>query len=322
MGRFVLRRAVSAVVVLFTTSVIAFLLFFVTPGVDPAARIAGRSATPATLAAVRHSFGLDQPLPVQYVKMMQHLFITRDLTSFVNRGAKVVPQIIAATPITLSLVFGTAIISMVVAATFGLVSAVHKGRLVDPFLMALAVLGISVPVFWLGEIANLLTQGGLHSSVFSWVPPLGYVPLTANVGLWALHLLFPWITMSVLYAGVYSRVLRGEMITTLGEQFVQAARAKGISERRLVWRHAFRCALVPVTELFGLDIGVLVGGAALLTEVVFGLPGVGYLTYQSLQTVDLPMIMGTVIYAAFFVVLMNAIVDIVHARLDPRVRHV
>lgn len=321
MGWFALRRLVAAVIVLFTTSVIAFLIFFATPGLDPAARIAGRNATPATLAQVRHSFGLDQPLPVQYVKMMQHLFVNRDLTSFVNRGEQVVPQIAQAAPITVSVVLGAAIVSMLSAFVLGLLSATQRGRLVDPLVMALAVLGISIPVFWLGELANLMTQGSLHDSVFSWVPPLGYTPFTRNPGQWALHLLFPWLTMAVLYTGIYSRVLRAELITALDEDYVQAARAKGISERRVVLRHAFRCALIPVIALFGLDIGVLVGGAALLTEVVFGLPGVGYLTYQALQSVDLPMIMGTVIYASFFVVLMNALVDILHARLDPRVRH-
>lgn len=321
MGWFALRRLVAAVIVLFTTSVIAFLIFFATPGLDPAARIAGRNATPATLAQVRHSFGLDQPLPVQYVKMMQHLFVSRDLTSFVNRGEQVVPQIAQAAPITVSVVLGAAIVSMLSAFVLGLLSATQRGRFVDPLVMALAVLGISIPVFWLGELANLMTQGSLHDGVFSWVPSLGYTPFTRNPGQWALHLLFPWLTMAVLYTGIYSRVLRAELITALDEDYVQAARAKGISERRVVLRHAFRCALIPVIALFGLDIGVLVGGAALLTEVVFGLPGVGYLTYQALQSVDLPMIMGTVIYASFFVVLMNALVDILHARLDPRVRH-
>lgn len=318
---FILRRTGSAIVVLFTTSAIAFLIFFATPGVDPAARIAGRGASAQTLAQVRQSFGLNRPLPVQYVMMMKHLFVTRDLSSFVNRGEMVVPQIIHAAPITLSLVIGGTIIAGVVAFALGLISAIYKGRLIDPIIMALAVLGISIPVFWLGEVANLITQGALHHGIFSWVPPLGYAPLTQGPGQWALHLLFPWVTMSVMYIGIYSRVLRAELVSTLSEDFVQAARAKGISERRVVLRHALRCALIPVVSLFGLDLGVLVGGAALLTEVVFALPGVGYLTYQALESVDLSMIMGTTIYAAFFVVLMNALVDILHAKLDPRIRH-
>ncbi|TWP35153.1 ABC transporter permease [Leekyejoonella antrihumi] len=318
---FILRRLGSAVLVLFTTSAIAFLIFFATPGIDPAARIAGRGASAQTLAQVRSSFGLDKPLPVQYLLMMKHLFVTRDLNSFVNRGEMVVPQIVQAAPITLSLVIGSAIIAVASSFALGLISALYKGRVVDPIIMTLAVLGISIPVFWLGEVANLITQGTLHHSAFSWVPPLGYTPLTQDPIQWALHLLFPWLTMAVMYVGIYSRVLRAELVAAFNEDFVQAARAKGITERRVVLRHALRCALIPVISLFGLDLGVLVGGAALLTEVVFGLPGVGFLTYQALENVDLSMIMGTTIYAAFFVVLMNALVDILHAKLDPRIRH-
>jgi peptide/nickel transport system permease protein len=147
------------------------------------------------------------------------------------------------------------------------------------------------------------------------------VSLTENPVQWALHLLFPWLTLAVLYAGIYARLLRSELVATLNEDYVRTARAKGISERRILIRHALRCSLIPIVSLFGLDFGALVGGAALLTEVVFGLPGVGKLTYDALQNVDLPVIMGTVLYAAFFVVLANAIVDLLYARLDPRVRH-
>jgi peptide/nickel transport system permease protein len=148
------------------------------------------------------------------------------------------------------------------------------------------------------------------------------VPLTQNPGQWALHLLFPWLTLAALYAGIYARLLRAELVANLNEDYVRTARAKGISERRVLIRHALRCSLIPIVSLFGLDFGALVGGAALLTEVVFGLPGVGKLTFEALQNLDLPIIMATVIYAAFFVVLANAVVDLVYARLDPRVRHV
>jgi peptide/nickel transport system permease protein len=185
--------------------------------------------------------------------------------------------------------------------------------------MLVGVLGISLPVYWIGEVVNLVTQSRLHDGIFSWVPPLGYVGLTADPGQWALHLLFPWLTLSALYAGIYARLLRSEMLNAMNEDYVRTARAKGISERRVLIRHVLRCSMIPIVSLFGLDFGALVGGAALLTEVVFGLPGVGRLTYSALQTVDLPMIMGTVLYAAFFVVLANAVVDICYARLDPRV---
>jgi peptide/nickel transport system permease protein len=321
MARFVVRRSASMVFVLFSISVLVFAIFFATPGADPAARIAGRNASQEVLTQVRHSFGLDRPLPVQYVLMMRHLFVDRDLTSFVNRGAKVLPQVTAAVPVTFSLVLGAAAIWVVVAIAAGLAAARWRGTWVDPVIMMLGVVGVSLPVYWLGEVVNLITQSRLHDSVFPWVPPLQYAPLSDGVGQWALHLLFPWLTLAVLYAGIYARVLRGELVTALGEDYVRTARAKGISERRVLVRHALRCSLIAFVSLFGLDFGALVGGYALLTEVVFGLQGIGKLTYDSLHNFDLPVIMATVIYAAFFVVVANALVDLVYAWLDPRVRH-
>jgi peptide/nickel transport system permease protein len=186
--------------------------------------------------------------------------------------------------------------------------------------MILGLIGISMPVFWLGEVVNLVTQSRLHGEVFSWVPPLGYVPLTQSPWQWFLHLLFPWLTLSVLYIGFYSRVLRSSLIDTENEDFVRTARSKGITERRVLFRHVLRNSMITFVSLFGLDFGALVAGGALLTEVVFGLPGVGKLTYDSLQNLDLPVIMATVIYASFFIVLANAVVDIVYGLLDPRVR--
>ena len=317
---FAARRTVSAALVLVAISVLVFLIFFATPGVDPAARIAGRNADQATLLQVRHEFGLDRPLPIRYALMMQHLFIDRDLTSYVNRGVKVIPQITQAIPVTLSLVLGAALIWMLVGIIMGTAAAAWQGRAADPVIVLLGVIGVSMPVYWLGEVVNLITQSRLHDSVFSWVPPLGYTGLTQDPAQWALHLLFPWLTLAVLYAGIYARVLRSEMLNALDEDYVRTARAKGISERRILIRHALRCSLIPIVSLFGLDFGALVGGSALLTEVVFGLPGVGRLTYQALQNLDLPVILGTVLYAAFFVVLANAVVDLVYATLDPRVR--
>ena len=322
MVRFALARFGAAIFVLVSISVLVFLIFFATPGVDPAARIAGRNADQATLAQVQAEFGLDQPLPVRYALMMKHLFVDRDLTSFVNRGVLVIPQIVHAVPVTLSLVLGAAVLWMVVGVAMGTLAAAWRGRAADPLIVLVGVVGVSIPVYWLGEVVNLITQSRLHDSVFSWVPPLGYVPLTQNPAQWALRLLFPWLTLAVLYAGIYARVLRSEMMGALDEDYVRTARAKGVSERRILVKHALRCSLIPVVSLFGLDFKTLVRGSALLTEVVFGLPGIGRLTYTALQNLDLPVILGTVLYAAFFVVLSNALVDLVYAALDPRVRHV
>ena len=321
MAHAVLQRLLQMLFVMFGISVLVFLIFFATPGADPAARIAGRNAAPETIAAVRHDFGFDQPLPVQYVTMMRKLFVSRDLASFVNRGLKVVPAIVESTPVTLSLVFGAAVFWVLGGLAFGVITAAMRGGGVDTALMVLSLVGIAMPVFWLGEMVNMLTQSRLHDTwVFSWVPALGYVPLLHDPVGWAKALLLPWLTLATTYVGLYGRVLRANLIEVYQEDFIRTARARGISEGRIMLRHALRCSLVPFVTMFGLDFGVLVGGGALLTEVVFGLNGVGKLTYDSLQSLDLPMIMASVIYASFFVVLANAVVDIAYAVIDPRVR--
>jgi peptide/nickel transport system permease protein len=317
---FIVRRLIGLVAVLFAISVMVFLIFFATPGVDPSRQLAGRNPTPETVAAIKHEFGLDRSLPVRYALMMKRLFISRDLVSYGNQALKVVPAITSAAPVTFSLVIGAAILWVVGAIVIGLLMVTFKGTFVDPLLMILALIGISMPVFWLGEVANLITQDRLHDSVFSWVPPLGYTPLTQNPWQWFLHLLIPWLVLSVLYIGFYARVLRANLLEIQSEDYVRTARAKGLSPRRVLLKHMLRTSLITFVSLFGLDFGVLVGGGALLTEVVFGLPGVGQLTYRSLVALDLPVIMATVIYGAFFITIMSALVDILYARLDPRIR--
>ena len=302
-------------------SVLVFLIFFATPGADPASRIAGRNASPEVLAQVRHSFGLDQPLPIQYALLMKRLFITGDLTSFVNRGQEVIPTIVQAVPVTLSLVLGAAAIWVVAGILVGTLAAAFRGRALDRALMALGLVGISMPVFWVGEVANLLTQSRLHDTwAFSWVPALGYKPLTSDPAGWFKTMLIPWFTLAILFIGLYARVLRASIVEAYQEDFIRTARAKGLSERRILLRHALRTSLITFVSMFGLDFGALVGGGALLTEVVFGLQGVGYLTFSALGNLDLPVIMATVMYASFFVVGANAAVDIAYAALDPRVR--
>ena len=321
MLRFVLWRMLSMVTVMFAISVLVFLIFFATPGVDPAARIAGRNADQQTLKAVRHDFGLDRPMPVQYALLMKKLFITRDLESYMNRGAKVVPQVAEAAPVTLSLVIGAALIWVVTSVVMGVLAAVFRGSVIDTVLMIIVLIGISMPVFWLGEVVNLVSQSRLHDTfLFSWVPPLGYTPLTESPFGWFKSLLLPWLTLAVLYAGIYARILRSSMIEAQEQDYVRTAYAKGLTERRVLVRHSLRMSLIAYFSLFGLDFGALVGGAALLTEVVFGLHGVGKLTYDSLQNFDLPLIMATVMYAAFFVIVANALIDLLYSWLDPRVR--
>jgi peptide/nickel transport system permease protein len=316
-----LRRLAEMVFVLVAISILIFLIFFATPGADPAARIAGRGASPATLAAVRHSFGLDQPMPVQYALMMKHLFVTQDLTSFVNPGQLVIPAVLQAVPVTLSLVFGAAIIWLIFAILFGVIAAALRNTVIDRALMFLALVGVSMPVFWLGEVANLITQARFHNTLlFSWVPALGYVPLTQNPFLWFKSLVIPWTVLAVTYIGLYSRVLRASLVEALTEDYIRTARAKGLSERQVIFRHALRMSLITLVSMFGLDFGFLVGGGALLIEVVCSLPGVGMLTYQALQNLDLPFIMATVMYGAIFIVATSTLVDMLYVLIDPRAR--
>jgi peptide/nickel transport system permease protein len=317
----VVGRLGQMLFVMLGISVVVFLIFFATPGADPAARIAGRNASPETLAAVRASFGLDKPLPVQYALMMKRLFVTGDLTSFVNRGMKVVPAVARAVPVTLSLVIGAAVLWVVGGIFIGVVAAATRGSVLDRLLLILGLIGISMPVYWLGEVMNLITQSRLHDTwLFSWVPGLGYKPLLEDPLGWFKTMVIPWFTLAVLYIGLYGRVLRASLVEALQEDYIRTARSKGISETRVLLRHALRTSLISFVSMFGLDFGALVGGAALLTEVVFGLQGVGKLTYDALHTLDLPVIMATVMYASFFVVAANAAVDLVYAVLDPRIR--
>jgi peptide/nickel transport system permease protein len=317
----IVKRLSQMLFVMFGISVLVFLIFFATPGADPAARIAGRNASPETLEAVRKDFGFDRPLYVQYGIMMKRLFITRDLTSFVNRGWKVIPAVMDVVPVTLSLVIGGAVLWVIGGVLIGVVAAATRGSVLDRTLMMLGLIGVSMPVYWLGEVMNLITQSRMHDSwLFAWVPPLGYKPLSSDPVGWFLTLVIPWITLATLYMGLYGRVLRANLVEAAQEDYIRTARAKGLSETRILVRHALRTSLITIVTLFGLDFGALVGGAALLTEVVFGLQGIGKLTYDALHNLDLPVIMATVIYASFFVVIANAAVDLLYVVLDPRIR--
>ncbi|MFT8698553.1 ABC transporter permease [Acetobacter orientalis] len=316
-----LRRLGQTVFVLFGISVLVFAVFFATPGADPTARIAGRNASPQTLEKVRQEYGFNRPIPVQYATMMKKLFITQDLASYVDRGERVVPEIMRAAPVTLSLVGGAALIWVVAAITMGTLAAAFKDTWVDRTLMLLGLIGISIPVFWLGQVTNLVTQSRYHNTwLFSWVPGLGYIPLSQDPWGWFKTLVIPWCVLAVMFIGIYSRVLRADLVALANEDFMRTARAKGLSPTRILLRHGLRTSLVTFVSLFGLDFAQLVGGGALLTEVVFGLPGVGHLTYQALTNLDLPLIMATVMYSAVFVIVANALVDMLYLFLDPRVR--
>jgi peptide/nickel transport system permease protein len=319
--RFIIRRFVSAIGVLIALSVLVFLIFFAIPGIDPVRELAGRYATPATLAAIREAFGLNHPLPVQYWDLMDQLVVKRDLQSYTNRGVNVVSELAAASPVTLSLVAGATVLWMIFSLLIGVICAVFRQTLWDRVLMVISLISVSMPVFWLGEVVNLITQDRWHTFfLFRWVPPLGYTSLATSPLQWAEHLILPWIVLSSSYVGLYARVFRSSLIESESQDYMRTARAKGLSERRVIIRHLVRTSLGTFVSLFALDLGALIGGGTVLVEVAFGLPGVGELTYKSLTGLDLPVIMATVLYGGAFIVVANAIVDVVHAFLDPRIR--
>ncbi|AQT78373.1 peptide ABC transporter permease [Mycolicibacterium litorale] len=313
MVRFVARRLIGMVAVLFAISVIVFLIFNVIPNSDPAARIAGKNANPALIARVSADLGLDRPLPIQYLTMMKQIF-TGQLTSYAS-DQNVAEQIWDGLPATLSLTIGAAVLWMALSVWFGYLSAVHAGRFTDRALTILSLVGISMPVFWLAAI--LLYYFSFKVELF---PTGSYVPLTEDPLNWLYHLILPWITLAVLYVGFYSRVLRSNMLDAMNEDYVRTARAKGISERQVRIRHVLRNSMIPIVTLFGLDFGAVVGGGAILTETVFNLNGVGLYAGQAIGKLDLPPLMAVTMFGAFFIVLFNTIVDILYAVLDPRIR--
>jgi peptide/nickel transport system permease protein len=313
MARFVARRLVAMIAVLFAISLITFLIFNVIPNGDPAYRLAGKSPTPDTLAAIRRTWGFDKPIPVQYVKTMQQV-VTGDLISYTN-NVNVMNEIVKGFPRTLSLAIGAGLLWMFVAVVLGLYTAVKAGRFADRFLTVLALIGISMPVFWVGALMSYYL--GFKWGIF---PNAGYVEFTKDPLQWAYHLILPWTALSILFIGVYSRVLRSNLLDTMSEDYVRTARAKGISERQILLRHVLRNSMIPIVTLWGLDFGAVIGGGAILTEKVFDLQGVGQYAADSIQQLDVPPVLAITMIGAFFIVLLNTIVDILYAALDPRIR--
>jgi peptide/nickel transport system permease protein len=312
MARFVVRRLAGMVAVLFAVSVLVFLIFNVIPNADPARQMAGRSASPQLVASITEEWGFDDPLPQQYLTMMGNIF-SGDVISYETQE-NADERIIEGIPATFSLCIGAAVTWMFFGILFGYLSALRAGGLLDRVLTVVAVTGISIPVFWLAAILlNYLTY---ELEIF---PSGGYVGLSEDPIEWANHLILPWVTLAVVYAGFYSRVLRSNMLDAMDEDYVRTARAKGLPEHQVMTRHVLRNSLVPIVTLFGLDFGALLGGA-ILVEGVFNLNGIGQYAYESLLNLDLPPIMAIVLFGAFFIVLFNALVDIAYAYLDPRVK--
>ncbi|HEY5058150.1 MAG TPA: ABC transporter permease [Gaiellaceae bacterium] len=315
---FLIRRTIGAVLVCIAVTFIVFLIFIVVPGggkLGTAQRIAGKNATPQNVINIEHDWGFDKPLPVQYWRMIEKMF-TNNLVSYTSQQ-KVLTQIWAGMPATFSLTVGAGIIWLFFGVLVGVISGVTAGRLSDRIITVLALIGISMPVFWLGIISRYyLAEGGLTT----FFPDGEYVGLTQNPLSWFSHLIIPWLVLAVLFIGFYGRVLRGNILDTINEDFVRTAKAKGLTPRRILFRHVLRTSLIPIVTLFGLDFASVLGGGAILTETVFDLHGVGQYAAQSINNFDLPPIMGVTMYGAFFIVIFSVLVDLFYAYLDPRIR--
>lgn len=319
MARYVVRRLLWGAVLLLLVSIATFVVFYVLPSADPAVLRAGRAATPATLAEIRHNLGLDRSLPAQYWTFLTRLVLHFDLGYSFYSSAPVASLIAQRLPATVSLAVGAVVVWLAVGVPIGILSALRPRSPLDRLAMGGALVGVSAPVFWLGLVALYLFADDIGK-----LPLLpgasSYVGITTDPWRWFTSLLMPWCVIAATFAAVYARVLRGRLIETMGEDYIRTARAKGISERRVVMRHGVRTAVTPLVTMLGVDVGALLGGA-LLTEVVFDVPGIGRLNYDAILHSDLPVIQGTVLLAALFVVLANLAVDIAYAYLDPRVRY-
>lgn len=310
---FIIKRLIAMVLVLFAVSVLVFAIFNVIPGDDPAVRMAGKNPTEVQIEAIRRDWGFDKPVTTQYVKTMEKVF-SGDLISYSTRE-NVVQRIKEGLPRTIALTVGSAILMLLGGVALGVFSALKPNSAADRVINGFAVIGISLPVMWLGAMVTY------YGSQLGIVPNGGYVEISqGGLGQWFWHLISPWIVLSILFVGIYSRVLRGDMVDVLRSDHVRTARAKGLSERRVISKHGLRLALIPMLTLWGLDVGLLLGGGAVLTETVFDLDGVGAYFADSVGTLDVPPVLAITLFGAVIIVVLNAIIDILYAILDPRIR--
>jgi peptide/nickel transport system permease protein len=317
---YIARRLVWTVAVIVAVLAITFLVFFELPAGDPAVRFAGRNPDPALLLSIRHDLNLDKPWYVQFGDFIKN-FATGDKDGWPGLGysygnyVSVRSEIIQRAPRTLFLIAGAAIIWLVCGVAIGVISAVKRRTLIDRFAMGFALFGISAPVFWLGLMALYLVWFKLHLTGGS-----GYTPISQGIGQWLSHMILPWSVLALLYMAIYARLTRNNLLETLGEDYIRTARAKGLSERKVIFKHALRASLTPIVTIFGLDIALLVGGA-IITESVFNIQGLGWLAITSAGGQDLPTVLGVVLCTAAAVAVMNLVVDVAYAFLDPRVRY-
>jgi peptide/nickel transport system permease protein len=323
MGRYLLRRILFLILVLWIVSVVTFLIFVKLPPGDPARRATGgRGASAEQIEAARHAFGLDKPVLVQYGRFAKGLvpyppwFLNEQVYFSYGSNVPAKELLYDRLPVSLVLAVGAAVIWLAIGIPIGIISAVKRRSWIDRSAMIFALIGVSAPVFWLGLLFLYIFWFRL-----GWLPGSG---LPLDEGLWKSvlkgHFILPWIVLSMTFAAFYARMVRGNLIETMGEDYIRTARAKGLGERTVIFHHGLRAALTPVVTMFGLDLGILLGGA-FITETVFNLPGVGKLAVQSITNADFPVVMAITVFGATFIVLANLIVDVAYAFLDPRVRY-
>jgi peptide/nickel transport system permease protein len=332
---FIIRRLFTTIFLLLVVSLITFAIFFLIPRLagqnayELATQYVGRNPTRAAILQIEQKLGLNAPLYLQYGRFVKAIVVGTHYNSGTNvtycpppcfgysfRSQQPVwPQMVSALPVTLSLAIGASVLWLVGGVTIGVISALRRGTFFDRFSMAVALAGVSLPIFFTGLIA-------LELFSYKWplFPNVQYVSFTTNPALWARNLVLPWVTLAFLYAALYARLTRSTMLETMSEDYIRTARAKGLRERDVVVKHGLRSALTPITTIFGIDLGLLIGGA-IITEVTFSLHGLGLFTYQAIQNQDFPEIMGVVLLSSFFIVIANLVVDILYAVIDPRVRY-
>ena len=321
MATYIVRRLAWVIVLLFVITLITFIIFTVLPAADPAALRAGRQPSPELIESIRVQFGLSDPKHVQFFRYIGDIWpLDGDGANFgysFQSNTEVLPQILDRLPATIFLTSGAVILWLLIAIPIGTISAVRTGSLLDRATMGLALIAISAPVYFLGLVALFLFDEDIGR--FGFLPGSGAYQDASGFFGKAGALIMPWCVLAAAFAAIYARFLRGNLIDTMQEDYIRTARAKGLSERRVILRHGVRSAITPIVTLLGLDIGILLGGA-ILTETVFNIPGIGRFAYDAIVRFDLPVIQGTVLFGAFFIVMMSLVVDILYAFIDPRVR--
>jgi peptide/nickel transport system permease protein len=319
MTRYIIRRLLWGVVLLVLVLALLFVIFRILPTADPAKLRAGRIQNPKIIAEIRHDLGLDKSLPAQFWIYIKGIFLHFNLGYSYYSNAPVKELIFNRLPATLSLVLGGAVIWLFTGLSIGIISARRAGSKLDRASMGTALVLVSAPEFWLGLLVLFFFASDI-GKVHIFPGAGSYVGLTTAPDKWFTSLIMPWVVVAAGTAAIYARLLRGSLIETMGEDYIRTARAKGLSERRVVLRHGLRSAINPIVTVLGIDIAVLLG-SSVLVETVFDIPGIGRLNYIAITHSDFPVVQGTVLFAAMFVILANILVDIAYAYLDPRVRY-